>query len=129
EAARGPIHVGGAGGRVTIRASRGEVRIDNAKGEVMAENSRASIIIANDEPVHAAYTLSNNRGDVEIILPDGSDVEVQGFVRKGSVDTDLPLAVSANGQQGQSVNGLLGKGGSQVRAEVDSGRLILRQRR
>jgi DUF4097 and DUF4098 domain-containing protein YvlB len=114
---------------VTVRASRGEVRIDNAKGEVMAENSRAAIIITNDEPVRAAYTLSNNRGDVEIILPDGSDVEVQGFVRKGSVDTDLPLAVSANGQQGQSVHGPLGNGDSQVRAEVDNGRLILRQRR
>ncbi len=128
EADRGAIRIGGAGGRVTVRASRGELRIENPKGEVMAENSRASIIITSDEAVRSAYTVSNNRGDVEIILPEGSDVDVQGFVRKGSIDTDLPLDVSANGQQGQSVNGKLGDGGPDIRAEVDAGRLILRNR-
>ena len=125
ESDRGPVHIRGAGGRVTVRASRGDVRIENPAGEVLAENSRAAIEVRSETPVHSAYTLSNNRGNVRVILPEGSDVAAQGFVRKGRVETDLPLEVTANGQQGQVVSGTLGVGGPSLQAEVDGGSLIL----
>lgn len=128
EADRGPVAVRGAGGRVTVRASRGNVRVENPAGEVLVENSRASIDIVSADPVRSAYTLSNNRGNISVVLPEGSSVGVQGFVRRGKIDTDLPVAVSANGQQGQSVSGELGAGGPAIQAEVESGNLILRQR-
>ena len=106
ESDRGPVHIRGAGGRATVRASRGDVRIENPAGEVLAEN---------------------NRGNISVALPEGSNVRVQGFVRRGQVETNLPLEVSANGQQGQVVTGELGAGGASLQAEVKSGTLTLRQ--
>ncbi len=127
ESDRGPVHIRGAGGRATVRASRGDVRIENPAGEVLAENNRASIEILSSDPVHSAYTLSNNRGNISVALPEGSNVRVQGFVRRGQVETNLPLEVSANGQQGQVVSGELGAGGASLQAEVESGTLTLRR--
>ena len=127
ETDRGPVNIGGVGGRLTVRASRSEVMVAKAGGEVLIENSRASITVIPDAPVRSAYALSNNRGDVRVVLPEGSDVEVQGFVRRGRVDTDLPLQVSANGQQGQLVSGTLGAGGAALQVEVDSGTLALQR--
>lgn len=127
EADRGPVHIRGAGGRVTVRASRGDVRIDNPAKEVMVENSRAAIDVFPEGPVRSAYTLSNDRGNVTVILPDGSDVSVEGFVRRGVVETSLPLAVSANGEQGQSVSGNLGTGEAPVRVEMSRATLTLRR--
>ena len=126
EASRGPVHIRGAGGRVTVRASRGDVRIENPAREVLVENSRASIDVLPEGPVRSAYTLSNDRGNITVILPDGSDVAVEGFVRRGNVETDLPLSVSANGEQGQSVSGNLGTGEAPVRVEMTRATLTLR---
>jgi len=109
-----------------VRSSRGDVLIEGPSGEVLAENTRASIAVHPDAPVQEAYTISNERGNVEIVLPEGSNLEVQGFVRRGRVDTNLPLAVSANGQNGQSVSGQVGEGGKALQVEVNGGNLRLR---
>lgn len=126
ETSRGPVHLGPTQGRVTVRSNRGDVLIEGPGGEVLAENSRAAIVVRPDAPVQEAYTLTNERGNIEVVLPEGSNVEVQGFVRRGRVDTDLPLSVSANGQKGQSVSGQLGEGGKSVQIEVNGGNLRLR---
>ena len=126
ETSRGPVYLGPTGGRVTVRSNRGDILIEGPGGEVLAENSRAAIIVRPEAPVQEAYTLSNDRGNVEIVLPEGSNVVVQGLVRRGRVDTDLPLSVSANGQRGQSVSGQLGEGGKTVQIEVNGGNLRLR---
>lgn len=127
ESDRGNVRIGGAGGRVAVRASRCDVRIEHPAGEVLAENARGAIAVLPAGPVRSSYTLSNNRGNVRVVLPEGSSVAVQAFVRRGHVDTDLPLDVSANGQQGQSVSGALGAGGPSVQIEVDGGDLSLRR--
>jgi len=126
EASRGPVHIRGAGGRVTVRASRGDVRIESPAKEVLVETSRAAIDVLPEGPVRSAYTLSNDRGNITVILPDGSDVAVEGFVRRGNVETDLPLSVSANGEQGQSVSGNLGSGDAPLRVEMARATLTLR---
>jgi hypothetical protein len=54
-------------------------------------------------------------------------VSVEGFVRRGVVETSLPLAVSANGEQGQSVSGNLGTGEAPVRVEMSRATLTLRR--
>jgi DUF4097 and DUF4098 domain-containing protein YvlB len=127
DADRGQVYVGPSAGPVAVRGNRGEVVIEEPGGEVLAENSRAGIVVRASAPVRDAYTLSNNRGNIEVILPEDSDVEVQGFVRRGRVDTDLILSVSANGQGGQSVEGKLGDGSAALRVEVSEGNLVLKK--
>ena len=64
---------------------------------------------------------------MEIIIPDGSAVDVRGHVRKGSVQTDWPLEVEDNGSGGQTVKGRIGSGGATLAMEVTKGDLLLRR--
>ena len=128
ESERGSVYVGPSGGPVAVRNNRGEVIVDAPAGDVMVENQRAGIVVRADQPIDSAYTLTNSRGNIQVTVPDDSSLEVQGIVRRGRVDTDLPLSVSGNGQDGQTVSGRIGSGHGSLRAEVEGGNLVLKRR-
>ncbi len=125
---RGRIGVESANGRVVVRSSRSPIAITDAGGEVLVDNEKGDIVITSTTPIDASCTVSNRRGNVHIHLPEASSLNVNGYVRRGFVETDLPLQVTANGEGGQTVAGQLGAGSALMQIDIQRGHLSLKSR-
>ena len=122
---RGPVSVEEVNGRLAVHGSRAPVTIKDPGGEVLVQSSKGSISLTATRPFDSACTLTSDRGHIRLSLHPASNLDVQGYVVRGSVETDLPLNVTANRESGQSVMGQLGAGGQPLRIEVQRGHLSL----
>ena len=140
---RGSINVGQVGGRVDIKNNRGATRLKNIAGATTVQANRGAIEIENPEagviiqsrgsniavrphkPIGDDYAIQNRDGAVDLIIPDGSAVDVHGYVGRGSIQTDLPLSITGVSRTSQVVTGQLNGGGSKVAIELGRGSLRL----
>ncbi len=122
---RGPVSVDEVNGRLAVHGSRAPVAINNPGGEVLVQSSRGGITLTTARPLNSPCTLTSDRGNIKLSLPAESNLDVQGYVRRGSAQTDLPLDVTVNRENGQSVMGKLGQGSVPLRIEVERGHLSL----
>jgi len=124
---RGRITVESVSGRVVVRSNRSPIAITDAGAEVTVDNEKGDIVLTSNAPVAASYRVSNRRGNVHIHLPpDLSSLNVDGYVRRGFVETDLPLQVTANGEGGQTVSGQIGGGSAPMQIDIERGHLSLK---
>ncbi len=140
---RGSINVGRVGGRVDVKNNRGATRLKNIAGATTVQANRGAIEIENPEagviiqsrgsniavrphkPIGDDYAIQNRDGAVDLIIPDGSAVDVHGYVGRGSIQTDLPLSITGVSRTSQVVTGQLNGGGSKVAIELGRGSLRL----
>ncbi|MDE2697453.1 MAG: hypothetical protein OXI23_01155 [Gemmatimonadota bacterium] len=140
---RGSINVGQVGGRVvaknnrgttrlkniagatTVQANRGAVEIENPEAGVMIQSRGSNIAVRPHKPIDDDYAIQNKDGAVDLIIPDGSAVDVHGYVGRGSIQTDLPLSITGVSRTSQVVTGQLNGGGSKVAIELGRGDLRL----
>ena len=122
---RGPVSVDDVKGRLAVHGNRAPVAINNPGGEVLVQSSRGGITLTTARPLTSPCTLTSDRGNIRLSVPPESNLDVQGYVRRGSVQTDLPLDVTVNRENGQSIMGKLGQGNVPLRIEVERGHLSL----
>ena len=122
---RGRLVVERVGGRVAVRSSRSPIAVTDAGGEVLVHNEGGDIVLTSNTPIRAAYTVANRRGNVRIHLPVSSAVDINGYVRRGHIESDLPLQITANGEHGQTVSGQLGEGSAPMQIDIERGHLSL----
>ena len=140
---RGSINVGQVGGRVVAKNNRGTTRLKNIAGATTVQTNRGAIEIENPEagvmiqsrgsniavrphkPIGDDYAIQNKDGAVDLIIPDGSAVDVHGYVGRGSIQTDLPLSITGVSRTSQVVTGQLNGGGCRVAIELGRGNLSL----
>ena len=140
---RGSINVGQVGGRVDVKNNRGATRLKNIAGAttvqanwgaIEIENPEAGVIIQSRgsnivvrprKPIGDDYAIQNRDGAVDLIIPDGSAVDVHGYVGRGSIQTDLPLSITGVSRTSQVVTGQLNGGGAKVAVELGRGSLSL----
>ena len=140
---RGSINVGQVGGRVVAKNNRGTTRLKNIAGATTVQANRGAIEIENPEagiviksrgsniavrphkPIGDDYAIQNKDGAVDLTIPDGSAVDVHGYVGRGSIQTDLPLSITGVSRTSQVVTGQLNGGGSKVAIELGRGDLRL----
>ena len=140
---RGSINVGQVGGRVVAKNNRGTTRLKNIAGAITVHTGRGAVEIENPEagvmiqsrggniavrphkPIGDDYAIQNKDGAVDLTIPDGSAVDVHGYVGRGSIQTDLPLSITGVSRTSQVVTGQLNGGGSKVAIELGRGDLRL----
>ncbi|MXZ09585.1 MAG: hypothetical protein F4Y79_09095 [Gemmatimonadetes bacterium] len=140
---RGSINVGQVGGRAVVKNNRGTTRLKNIAGATNVQANRGAIEIENPEagvmiqsrgsniavrphkPIGDDYAIQNKDGAVDLTIPDGSAVDVHGYVGRGSIQTDLPLSITGVSRTSQVVTGQLNGGGSKVAIELGRGSLSL----
>ena len=140
---RGSINVGRVGGRVDVKNNRGATRLKNIAGATTVQANRGAIEIENPEagviiqsrgsniavrphkPIGDDYAIQNRDGAVDLTIPDGSAVDVHGYVGRGSIQTDLPLSITGVSRTSQVVTGQLNGGGAKVAIELGRGSLSL----
>ena len=125
ESSRSAVDLMDIDGAIVVRSERAPVCITRCHSGVTVQNTRSNITVRPDTMVQEPYTLHNERGNIDIDLPSEANIEVQGYITRGRVHTNLPLAVDANNQQGQTVSGRLGTGEVLLKVEVDKGDLML----
>jgi DUF4097 and DUF4098 domain-containing protein YvlB len=140
---RGSIRAGRVGGRAVVKNNRGTTRLENIVGVTTVHTNRGAVEIENPEagvivqsrsgkiavrphkPIGDDYAIQNKDGAVDLIIPDGSAVDVHGYVGRGGIQTDLPLSITGVSRTSQVVTGQLNGGGAKVAIELGRGSLSL----
>lgn len=140
---RGSIRAGRVGGRAVVKNNRGTTRLENIVGVTTVHTNRGAVEIENPEagvivqsrsgkiavrphkPIGDDYAIQNKDGAVDLIIPDGSAVDVHGYVGRGKIQTDLPLSITGVSRTSQVVTGQLNGGGAKVAIELGRGDLRL----
>lgn len=118
----GSILLNSITGRISVR-TRGSVEIENPGADIMVQSQGGSIDIHPHLPISHTYAIQSKEGSVDITIPDGSTVDVQAFVNRGRLRTDLPLSITGSPGAGQAISGKLNGGGARIAIEVDRGSL------
>lgn len=122
---RGTTHLENIVGVTTVHTNRGAVEIENPEAGVIIQSRGANIAVRPHKPIGDDYAIQNKDGAVDLIIPDGSAVDVHGYVGRGDIQTDLPLSITGVSRTSQVVTGQLNGGGSKVAIELGRGSLSL----
>ena len=122
---RGTTHLENIAGATTIHTGRGAVEIENPEAGVMIQSRGSNIVVRPHKPIGDDYAIQNKDGAVDLIIPDGSAVDVHGYVGRGDIQTDLPLSITGVSRTSQVVTGQLNGGGAKVAIELGRGSLSL----
>ncbi len=123
---RGTTHLKNIAGATTVKTNRGAVEIENPEAGVMIQSRGGNIAVRPHKPIGDDYAIQNKDGAVDLTIPDGSAVDVHGYVGRGRLQTDLPLSITGVSRTSQVVTGQLNGGGSKVAIELGRGSLSLR---
>ena len=123
---RGTTHLKNIAGATTVKTNRGAVEIENPESSVMIQSRGGNIAVRPHKPIGGDYAIKNKDGAVDLTIPDGSAVDVHGYVGRGRLQTDLPLSITGVSRTSQVVTGQLNGGGTKVAVELGRGDLSLR---
>jgi len=123
---RGSTRLKNITGATTVQANRGVIEIENPESSVMIKSRGGKIAVRPHKPIGDDYAIQNKDGAVDLIIPDGSAVDVHGYVGRGRIQTDLPLSITGVSRTSQVVTGQLNGGGTKVAVELGRGDLSLR---
>lgn len=121
----GATHLANIAGATTVQTNRGTVEIENPEAGVIVQSRGGKIAVRPHKPIGDDYAIQNKAGAVDITIPDGSAVDVHGYVGRGSIQTDLPLSITGVSRTSQVVTGQLNGGGAKVAIELGRGKLSL----
>ncbi|MCY3682821.1 MAG: hypothetical protein OXH16_15580 [Gemmatimonadetes bacterium] len=122
---RGATYLKNIAGATTVHTGRGAVEIENPEAGVMIQSRGGNIAVRPHKPIDDDYAIQNKDGAVDLTIPDGSAVDVHGYVGRGSIQTNLPLSITGVSRTSQVVTGQLNGGGSKVAIELGRGDLRL----
>ena len=121
------ISVSKVKGKVEITSSRGRIDVSEALRDVTIDADRGSVTITPDGPITDNYRIVSNRAPVDLLIPEGSDVEIQGTVNLGKIECSLSsIEVIQSNKGTQTLSGKLGEGTAKVRMEIQKASLRLR---
>ena len=112
-------------GATTVQANRGAIEIENPEAGIIIQSRGSNIVVRPHKPIGDDYAIQNKDGAVELTIPDGSAVDVHGYVGRGSIQTNLPLSITGVSRTSQVVTGQLNGGGCRVAIELGRGSLSL----
>lgn len=126
ENGRGATHLENIAGPISLRVDRGDIALENPEAGVVIQCRGGRVAVRAHKPIDGDYAIQNKQGAIELTIPEGSAVDVHGYVERGQIKTDLPLAVTGTSRTSQVVSGRLNGGGSKIALELNHGNLILR---
>jgi DUF4097 and DUF4098 domain-containing protein YvlB len=144
----GAIEVDGGRGKLTLSSVNEEIKVAGATGEVVADTTNGEITLTRMEAVavevatvngdvvyegrfadRGHYSFTNHSGDIELVVPENSNVTFTVRAYSGEFTTALPLKGPDASQvrRGRRVSYTLGNGSAQVDVESFGGDIKLRR--
>ena len=119
----GGIEVVQAGsGDVDVSSSSGTVRVRGVRGTLRASTTSGGLHVQG-EP-RGDWELSAASGGVRVDVPDGFGFDLEATTSSGSIDVDMPVAVSSTGRR--TLRGTVHGGGPRLRVRTSSGSIDIR---
>jgi DUF4097 and DUF4098 domain-containing protein YvlB len=118
------LHATQVVGPVRVICSRSkDIEMSQVYGETRIEDkdARVELEMAGSYPVD----VRNNKGDIEIALPPGAGVDIDGKTHNGDIVSDFPLVIS--GDENKTISGNVGKGGPRITLSTENADLHLRK--
>ena len=102
----------------------GDVVIDSVTGRFVVSNEAGNIKVLSLKPLHHDCSLQTDDGNISILIPPGSDVEIVATAEDGSIDSAIPLEGQV-GRHSSSVRGKVGEGTTRVGLKAKHGRIVI----
>jgi DUF4097 and DUF4098 domain-containing protein YvlB len=117
------LHVTQVVGPIRVITHSKDIEMSQVSGESHIEDKDARVEIS----LAGAYAtdIKNNKGDIEVSVPDGVGMEVDGRTHNGDIVSDFSLATS--GEENKSITGSIGKGGPRLSLSTENADLHLRK--
>jgi hypothetical protein len=129
---------------IDLDVKAGDVELDGVpalRGRLMAGDLDARGLRAVDlavnagdvelelDPTPGLHRVRLSVGDLDVRLPDGADVRVEGHVSIGDASASPPFATQRSGMVAESLEGVMGEGRATLRIDVGTGDLKVEARR
>ncbi|MBI1925900.1 DUF4097 family beta strand repeat protein [Candidatus Poribacteria bacterium] len=125
ETSGGSIHIASVKGNVTARTSGGGIRVEEA-GQVIATTSGGSIEAHISRQPKGDCALETSGGSVTAYLADDIAVNVDAQTSGGRVSTDLPVAMTVQGEMSKNkLQGTINGGGPLLKLRTSGGNMRL----
>jgi DUF4097 and DUF4098 domain-containing protein YvlB len=117
------LHATQVVGPVRLATRSKDIELNQVSGETHIEdrNGRVEVEMAGSFPVE----IKNEKGDVEVALPENANVTVDARTHNGDIVSDFPLTVS--GEEDKTMAGNIGKGGARVEISTQHADLRIRK--
>ncbi len=111
--------------RIITRAK--DIQISDVSGDLQVQDSNGDVEVRTANAPLGNISVENKKGDLRVILPAGAGFSISGRTHGGDISTDFPeLKVNSAGSQ-SSINGMVGKGGPEVRLNTEHGDIEIRK--
>jgi DUF4097 and DUF4098 domain-containing protein YvlB len=115
------LHVTQVVGPIRVITHSKDIEMSQVSGESHIEDKDGRVELG----LAGAYAtdIKNNKGDIEVSIPEGVGMDVEGRTRNGDIMTDFPLVTS--GDENKSISGNIGKGGPKLTISTENADLHL----
>ncbi len=124
----GSITARSVNGNLMLKTTNGKIEVEECAGLVKAKTTNGSIRIELTRIVpDGEYEMETTNGSIKVWLPENSQFELHAQTTNGSIYTDFPVKVKGRHTY-NSLNGIVGKGGTVFLLETTNGSISLRVR-
>ncbi len=107
-----------------ITGGFGDVVVDSVSGKLVVSNKDGNVKVLNLKPLRHECSVQTVDGNISILIPPGSDVEIVADAENGSIDSAIPLAGQV-GRRSSSVRGKVGEGTTRVELKAKNGKIVI----
>lgn len=116
-------------GPVKLITRSKDIHLEDVSGDVRLENNNGMVELHTADRVPMGnIEVSNDRGDIRLVVPGKANFQVNATTRRGEVQSDFNELTINNSDHGQSVvTGNVGKPTSKIQVTSDSGDIEIRK--
>jgi hypothetical protein len=107
-----------------ITSGFGDVVVDSLSGKLVVSAEGGNVKVLNLKPLRHDCSVRTIDGNISILIPPGSDVEIVAEAENGSIDSAIPLTGQV-GRRSSSVRGKVGEGAARVELKAKNGRIVI----
>jgi len=107
-----------------LENNQGDIVVDSVNGRLTAVNDGGNIKILNLKPIRHECSLQATNGNISMLIPPGSHVEISAFAEDGSIDSAIPLQGQV-GRYSSSLRGTVGDGTAHVELKATHGKVVI----
>lgn len=117
------LQLAGAKGAVHIITGSKDVDLSQIAGDSYVENHNGSVTLTPSGNYNVE--VKNNKGDIELTLPDNASASISGFTHNGDIVSEFPLATT--GDENKNLSGRIGAGHARVTLNTSNGDLRIKR--
>lgn len=127
QTSNGAISVNSMQGKLELNTQNGGIRVDSRVGprELLADTKNGAIVVAAS-PKSGSYTLRTANGKIEVNLPPGLGIELDGSVANGSLDIgEGQWTVTGGRISGRIIQATRGDGALKLKVSSANGQIAI----